>query len=180
MDGCAPHGIITDRDRAMKNAIQIIFLNTRHRWCLWHIMKKLSEKLRRYTQYEHISSTMKRAVYDTQSTDEFENHWNEMIDTYALENMNGWLDCTRTESDGYHAMSKIDFGQDVNYLAKWKYECIFWWICPFKNKFEAVCWAVWKCIKKQSGKRDTGRCWLIFKTNTYRLPRVGWIGDQLI
>jgi len=90
MNECAPHGIITDQDRAMKNAIQIVFPNTRHRWCLWHIMKKLSEKLRRYTQYEHISSTMKRAVYDTQSTDEFENHWNEMIDTYALEDCE-WL-----------------------------------------------------------------------------------------
>jgi len=34
MDGCAPHEIIIDQDRAMKNAIQIVFSNTRHRWCL--------------------------------------------------------------------------------------------------------------------------------------------------
>ena len=66
MDECAPHGIITDQDRVMINAIQIVFPNTRHRWCLWHIMKK-------NTQYEHISSTMKRAVYNTHSPDEFEN-----------------------------------------------------------------------------------------------------------
>jgi len=26
----------------MKNAIEIVFPDTRHRWCLWHIMKKLS------------------------------------------------------------------------------------------------------------------------------------------
>ncbi|XP_020271447.1 protein FAR1-RELATED SEQUENCE 4-like [Asparagus officinalis] len=49
MDGCVRQGIITNQARAMKNAIEIVFPNTRHRWCLWHIMKKLSEKLERYT-----------------------------------------------------------------------------------------------------------------------------------
>ncbi|XP_047180889.1 protein FAR1-RELATED SEQUENCE 5-like [Vigna umbellata] len=39
-----PIGIITDQCRAMANAIQEVFPNTRHRWCLWHIMKKLPEK----------------------------------------------------------------------------------------------------------------------------------------
>ncbi|XP_020243495.1 protein FAR1-RELATED SEQUENCE 5-like [Asparagus officinalis] len=72
MDGCAPQGIINDQARAMKNAIEIVFPNTRHRWCLWHIMKKLSEKLGRYTEYEAISSTMKGVVYDAQSPQEFE------------------------------------------------------------------------------------------------------------
>ena len=42
MNECAPQGIITDQDRVMKNAIEIVFPNTRHRWCLWYIMKKLS------------------------------------------------------------------------------------------------------------------------------------------
>ena len=31
MDGCAPQGIITDQDRVMKNAIEIVFPYTRHR-----------------------------------------------------------------------------------------------------------------------------------------------------
>ena len=69
MKGCALQGIITDQDRVMKNAIEIVFPNARHRWCLWHIMKKLSEKLGKYTEYEAISSIMKRAAYDTQSPD---------------------------------------------------------------------------------------------------------------
>ncbi|XP_020262716.1 protein FAR1-RELATED SEQUENCE 5-like [Asparagus officinalis] len=90
MDGCAPQGIITDQARSMKNAIEIVFPNTRHRWCLWHIMKKLSEKLGRYTEYEAISSTMKGVVYDTQSPQEFEIQWNEMVDMYGLEDYD-WL-----------------------------------------------------------------------------------------
>ncbi|XP_022862652.1 protein FAR-RED IMPAIRED RESPONSE 1-like [Olea europaea var. sylvestris] len=34
MHSQAPHGIITDQDRAMQNAIQIVFPDTKHRWCL--------------------------------------------------------------------------------------------------------------------------------------------------
>ncbi|KAH9688918.1 protein FAR1-RELATED SEQUENCE [Citrus sinensis] len=48
MSNSAPNGIITDQDRAMKVAIQNVFPNTRHRWCLWHIMKKVPEKLGGY------------------------------------------------------------------------------------------------------------------------------------
>lgn len=44
MEDKAPTGIITDQDRAMQNAIEIVFPNTKHRWCLWHILKKLPEK----------------------------------------------------------------------------------------------------------------------------------------
>ena len=47
-------GIITDQDRAMQNAIEIVFLNTRHRWCLSHNLKKVPEKLRRYAEYHAI------------------------------------------------------------------------------------------------------------------------------
>jgi hypothetical protein len=90
MNGVAPQGIITDQDRAMKNAIEIVFPNTRHRWCLWHIMKKLPEKFGSYTEYEAISSVMKRVVYDTQRPAEFENHWKEMVDMYGLEHCQ-WL-----------------------------------------------------------------------------------------
>ncbi|XP_022856495.1 protein FAR1-RELATED SEQUENCE 5-like [Olea europaea var. sylvestris] len=34
MHSQAPNGIITDQDRAMQNAITIVFPNTKHRWCL--------------------------------------------------------------------------------------------------------------------------------------------------
>lgn len=40
MSGSPPNGIITDQDKAMKKAIEIVFPNTRYQWCLWHILKK--------------------------------------------------------------------------------------------------------------------------------------------
>ncbi|KAL2479796.1 Protein FAR1-RELATED SEQUENCE [Abeliophyllum distichum] len=45
-----PIGIITDQDMAMQNAIQIGFPHTKHRWCLWHILKKLPEKFGDFIQ----------------------------------------------------------------------------------------------------------------------------------
>ncbi|KAI8563031.1 hypothetical protein RHMOL_Rhmol03G0081400 [Rhododendron molle] len=63
MWGCAPKAIIIDQCMAMKNAIEDIFPNARHRWCIWHIMKKITEKLNGYNAYESISWCMCRAVY---------------------------------------------------------------------------------------------------------------------
>lgn len=43
MSGIPPKGIITDQCKAMQRAIEIVFPGARHRWCLWHIMKKIPE-----------------------------------------------------------------------------------------------------------------------------------------
>ncbi|XP_015387886.1 protein FAR-RED IMPAIRED RESPONSE 1-like [Citrus sinensis] len=53
-------GIITYQYRAMKNAIEIVFPNTRHQWCLWHILKKVSEKLGRGIVCRHVIAVLIR------------------------------------------------------------------------------------------------------------------------
>jgi len=45
MGGNKPTLIITDQDPAMKVAIENIFTSSVHRFCMWHIMKKVSEKV---------------------------------------------------------------------------------------------------------------------------------------
>ena len=45
MGGHMPIRLITDQDPAMKVAIASKFHSTTHRFCLWHIMRKLSEKV---------------------------------------------------------------------------------------------------------------------------------------
>ncbi|KAF5477025.1 hypothetical protein F2P56_003704 [Juglans regia] len=86
MDGIAPKAIITDQDRAMKNAIGIVFPNTRHRFCLWHILKKVPEKLGSYGSYKTgMKNTLMKCVYDSQSIDEFETSW-------RSESMNAFFD----------------------------------------------------------------------------------------
>ncbi|XP_022858878.1 protein FAR1-RELATED SEQUENCE 5-like [Olea europaea var. sylvestris] len=60
-------------DKAMQNAIAIVFPNAKHRWCLWHIIKKLPEKFRYHNDKSSIFSCMHDLVYDSQREDEFEN-----------------------------------------------------------------------------------------------------------
>ncbi|XP_028054082.1 uncharacterized protein LOC114258328 [Camellia sinensis] len=54
------------------NFYSAIDFDARHRWCLWHIMKKIPEKLRGYSQYEAIKFALQNAVYDSFTKDEFD------------------------------------------------------------------------------------------------------------
>ncbi|KAG2693966.1 hypothetical protein I3760_08G119400 [Carya illinoinensis] len=97
MDGRAPKAIITDQDRAMKNAIAIVFPNTRQRYCLWHIMRKLLEKLGSHAEFKSgLKSGLQRCVYDSQTSDEFETSWEVFTDTYNLKE-NAWLQSLYSE-----------------------------------------------------------------------------------
>jgi transposase-like protein len=65
MNGRSPKAIITDQDRAMKNAINIIFPNAHHRLCLWHILKKIPDKFGSHSQYHAIKNAIRSCVYDS-------------------------------------------------------------------------------------------------------------------
>ncbi|KAH9723117.1 protein FAR1-RELATED SEQUENCE [Citrus sinensis] len=59
MSDSPPLGIITDQDRDMQKAIENVFPITRHRWCLWHIMKKVPKKLGAFKEHEEMSTTQR-------------------------------------------------------------------------------------------------------------------------
>ncbi|XP_022858998.1 protein FAR1-RELATED SEQUENCE 5-like [Olea europaea var. sylvestris] len=86
----APQGIITDQDKAMQNAIAIVFPDTKHRWCLWHILKKLPEKFGYHVDKGSVFHAIHSLVYDSQFVEESEDGWRVMIDTYDLHD-NAWL-----------------------------------------------------------------------------------------
>ncbi|XP_022864853.1 protein FAR1-RELATED SEQUENCE 5-like [Olea europaea var. sylvestris] len=90
MNGQAPNGIITDQDRAMQNAIQIIFPKAKHRWCLWHILKKLPEKFGYHKAKGPIMHAIHVLVYDTLSCEEFEEGWLNMLDQFESRDLD-WL-----------------------------------------------------------------------------------------
>eukprot|EP00268_Persea_americana_P060800 TRINITY_DN7621_c0_g1_i17.p1 TRINITY_DN7621_c0_g1~~TRINITY_DN7621_c0_g1_i17.p1 ORF type:complete len:688 (+),score=91.08 TRINITY_DN7621_c0_g1_i17:321-2384(+) len=90
MSGSPPNAIITDQDKAMQNAIEIVFPKAQHRWCLWHILKKVPEKLREYNDYESIKFHLLNVVYDSMRKEEFEENWAKFIKAYQLED-NEWL-----------------------------------------------------------------------------------------
>ncbi|XP_052732392.1 protein FAR1-RELATED SEQUENCE 5-like [Vigna angularis] len=86
----SPQGIITDQCRAMANANEQVFPDTRHRWCLWHILKKLPEKLHGYRNNPVIKTELHALIYDCLCPIEFENGWKELLTKHGLE-QNEWL-----------------------------------------------------------------------------------------
>ncbi|XP_062162209.1 protein FAR1-RELATED SEQUENCE 4-like [Alnus glutinosa] len=90
MNGRAPRAIITDQDRAMKNAIAIVFPETRHRYCLWHIMRKLPEKFGAHANFDGIKSALQSCLYDSQTIEEYEKNWKNLLESYDLHD-NAWL-----------------------------------------------------------------------------------------
>ncbi|CAL5016380.1 unnamed protein product [Urochloa decumbens] len=90
MNDKAPEAIITTHSRPVVKAVSEVFPNTRHRYNLWHIMKELPEMSGRVEDKEAISLRMKKVVYDTITSADFEREWVEMINQYNLHD-NRWL-----------------------------------------------------------------------------------------
>ncbi|KAI3866831.1 hypothetical protein MKX03_006721, partial [Papaver bracteatum] len=74
----------------MKNAIKTVFPRARHRWCLWHILKKAPEKFGRYKEKDDIILDFMEIIHDTQTPTQFEEAWEKMLKMYSLED-NEWL-----------------------------------------------------------------------------------------
>lgn len=90
MSNRQPRAIVTDEAKAIQNAVEIVFPDARYRWCLWHIMKKLPEKLGGYEEYEDIKTAIGKAVYDSLTITDFEGSWMRMLDRYNIAD-NEWL-----------------------------------------------------------------------------------------
>ncbi|XP_074298579.1 protein FAR-RED IMPAIRED RESPONSE 1-like [Silene latifolia] len=64
--GVAPKAIITDQSVTITKAIKLEMSNTRHRWYLWHIMKKQNKKFKSYKYFHEIKGAMSRCLSTTQ------------------------------------------------------------------------------------------------------------------
>ncbi|XP_021737168.1 protein FAR1-RELATED SEQUENCE 5-like [Chenopodium quinoa] len=90
MSNKKPLAILTDQDAAMRKALRNVMPCTRHRWCLWHILTKFSQKLGKYETYELFKVELHNVIYDSLTDDEFEKEWAAAIAKYQLEE-DPWL-----------------------------------------------------------------------------------------
>ncbi|XP_076925604.1 protein FAR1-RELATED SEQUENCE 5-like [Bidens hawaiensis] len=67
--GIAPKVVVTDQDPAMKQAISLVLPNSRHRLCIWHIMKKLADKLSLVEFFSHFDHCMEIQRYNGRKND---------------------------------------------------------------------------------------------------------------
>ncbi|XP_042035207.1 protein FAR1-RELATED SEQUENCE 5-like [Salvia splendens] len=85
--GIAPKMIVTDQDNGMRSTIEEVLVGTRHRWCMWHIMHKLSTKIpNRLLRDEAFKKEFSACVWsDLLKPDEFEEEWKRVVESHGLE-----------------------------------------------------------------------------------------------
>ncbi|KAL8507076.1 hypothetical protein ACS0TY_017819 [Phlomoides rotata] len=84
-----PGVIITDQDAAIARAISEVFPGVLHRFCLWHILNKFSDKLNA-TLYKEQYHILLHIIKESESADEFENQWSHVMNSTELRH-NEWL-----------------------------------------------------------------------------------------
>ncbi|RYQ88362.1 hypothetical protein Ahy_B09g095591 isoform K [Arachis hypogaea] len=86
----APKGFLTDQCASMKKALEACMPTTVHRWCIWHIMKKIPSKLNGYKGHADIEQEMSQVVWNSHSKDSFDRNWNDFLLNFGLAD-NKWL-----------------------------------------------------------------------------------------
>ncbi|RYQ90850.1 hypothetical protein Ahy_B09g096821 isoform D [Arachis hypogaea] len=88
--GNAPKGFLTNQWASMKRALEACMPTTIHRWCIWHIMKKIPSKLNGYKEHADIEQEMSQVVWNSHSKDSFDRNWNDFLLNFGLVD-NKWL-----------------------------------------------------------------------------------------
>ncbi|KAL4394711.1 hypothetical protein AHAS_Ahas02G0179300 [Arachis hypogaea] len=65
-------------------AIELCMPTTIHRWCIWHIMKKIPRKLNGYKGHIDIEQEMSHVVWNSYTKDAFDRNWNDFLTKYGL------------------------------------------------------------------------------------------------
>ncbi|RYQ80893.1 hypothetical protein Ahy_Scaffold1g106991 isoform B [Arachis hypogaea] len=85
-----PKGFLTDQCASMKKALEACMPTIIHRWCIWHIMKKIPSKLNGYKGHADIEREMSQIVFNSHSKDSFDRNWNDFLLNFGLLD-NKWL-----------------------------------------------------------------------------------------
>ncbi|KAM5587088.1 protein FAR-RED IMPAIRED RESPONSE 1-like [Rosa sericea] len=91
MGGCAPRVILTDQDKFLKEAIAEVFPDSRHCFCLWHILGKIPEKLGYVIrQHDQFMEKFNKCIFKSWTNEQVEVRWFKMVDRFNLRN-DVWL-----------------------------------------------------------------------------------------
>ncbi|XP_031740031.1 protein FAR1-RELATED SEQUENCE 2 isoform X2 [Cucumis sativus] len=89
--GRAPRVVLTDQELSLKESVSDVFPNTLHLFSLWHILRRVPEKLgRTINQNGGFIETLNKCIYRSWTDKEFEKRWWEMIDKFQIRD-DEWL-----------------------------------------------------------------------------------------
>lgn len=93
MGGCYPITLITDQCLGIKAGVENVFKDkTEHRYCMWHIMKKLPDKVGSVIcrDTDFLKEITSLVWSDEVEPDEFEEKWELILESFGLTD-NEWL-----------------------------------------------------------------------------------------
>ncbi|KAA8522660.1 hypothetical protein F0562_009178 [Nyssa sinensis] len=85
MGGRAPLVLLTDQHNAIKIAVATVFPETRHCFCLWHVLEKIPGQLE-YLSLWHDTFMAKfnKCIYRSWTEEQFEKRWWKLVDRFNL------------------------------------------------------------------------------------------------
>ncbi|XP_021732179.1 protein FAR1-RELATED SEQUENCE 7-like [Chenopodium quinoa] len=81
---------MTDQAMAMAKAIRIVFPNSRHRLCTWHINENAKKNIKGLRQKEGFTDLFDIVLKYTDTVAEFEHYWSSMLDKFQCQD-NKWI-----------------------------------------------------------------------------------------
>jgi hypothetical protein len=91
MDGKQPMTFMTDQDSTIMKAAKIIFPDSQHRLCLWHICKNAPSYLGGLNNDNGFQRLFHKCLMGCETEEEFEQTWAKMIADYNLHG-HKWLE----------------------------------------------------------------------------------------
>ncbi|XP_022032988.1 protein FAR1-RELATED SEQUENCE 5-like [Helianthus annuus] len=90
--GTQPTLVLSDQDPSMLQVVPMVFTESRHRICMWHIMKKLPSKISAdLLDNTDVLAYIHRLVWNVYIKPEtFESRWHDLLETFGLQD-HTWL-----------------------------------------------------------------------------------------
>jgi zinc finger SWIM domain-containing protein 3 len=87
MDQKHPVSVITDGDLAMQNAIALVWPNSSHRLCIWHIEQCIVRNI----NDGDVKDELRCFLYDCCSVEEVERKWLKFLNEYRVTDTDSWV-----------------------------------------------------------------------------------------
>lgn len=79
--GRPPKVVITDKDHNLESSVSQIFQSSKHCFCLWSVMGKISEAV---NQHENFMAKFEKCIYRSWTDEKFEKRWFKIIERFGL------------------------------------------------------------------------------------------------
>ncbi|XP_057998536.1 protein FAR1-RELATED SEQUENCE 5-like, partial [Hevea brasiliensis] len=135
-----PHAILTDQCESIRAAIREVMPETRHRFCLWHILSKVSEKFKGVEDFTKATNEFKALIFDSLMIEMFETNWNNFLTNTLKQFVEQYEMAIRGKNEKELLSEFISKNRVVNYISP------FGWERKFQHAFTH---AMFKLIQEQ-------------------------------